>query len=89
MNLCFLKVCTYCYSLFPTLNVPSDLMPWLSSEPEKKRGKPVPPGPSTKPSGLTLLDKFVVGKDKGDGDDEMDVIVNDDGTMYAAGETND
>lgn len=64
-------------------------MPWLSSEPEKKRGKLVPPGPGTKLSEQTLFDHFDVAKDKKGGDDEMDVVMNEDGTMFVVGETND
>lgn len=67
-----------------------DLIPWISSEPEKKRGKPVPPAPGVKSSGPTLLDQFVVSsKDRKDGEEGMDVVMNEDGTMYAVGETND
>lgn len=56
---------------------PLDLIPWTSSEAEKKRSKPVP---GVKPSGRTLLDQFAVAKkEKG-----MEVVMNEDGTMYTA-----
>jgi len=55
-----------------------EIMAWTSAEPPVKRAKPK--GKGVAASGPTLLDSFVV---KAAVDDE-DVIMNEDGTMYAA-----
>lgn len=57
----------------------TEIMPWTSAEPPVKRTKPKTKGVAA--SGPTLLDSFVV---KGAVETE-DVIMNEDGTMHAAG----
>lgn len=54
-------------------------MAWTSAEPPVKRAKPK--GKGVAASGPTLLDSFVV---KAGVDEDEDVIMNEDGTMYAA-----
>ena len=70
------------------LNRPfSEIMPWsiVAEAPNIKR--PKPKGTASKSSGITMLDSFVGNKmgaeDESDGGD---IVMNDDGTMYAAGD---
>lgn len=74
----------------PFANVSSsrtiEVMPWTSTDPPPKRAKPkglgMKPTESTAP---TLLDKFVGNKkEEGDESGEENIIMNEDGTMYAA-----
>ena len=55
-----------------------EIMAWTSAEPPVKRAKPKGKAVA---SGPTLLDSFVVKAAV----DTEDVIMNEDGTMYAAG----
>jgi hypothetical protein len=65
---------------------PPDLIPWLSTEPEKKRGKPTAREVTAKNSSApTLHDHFSISN-KRTGGPEVDVIMNEDGTMSAVGE---
>ena len=62
-------------------------MPWsiVAEAPAVKRSKPK--GATAKSSGLTMLDSFVGNKMGADDEsDGGDVVMNDDGTMYAAGD---
>lgn len=54
-----------------------EIMAWTSTEPPAKRAKPK--GKGVAASGPTLLDSFVKAAVETD-----DVIMNEDGTMYAA-----
>ena len=56
-----------------------EIMAWTSAEPPVKRAKPK--GKGVAASGPTLLDSFVVKAAV----ETEDVIMNEDGTMYAAG----
>ena len=57
-----------------------EIMAWTSAEPPAKRARPKEKGVAS--SGPTLLDSFVV---KAAVEPTEDVIMNEDGTMYAAG----
>jgi len=61
-------------------------MPWSIVEaPAIKRSKPK--AMASKSSGLTMLDSFVGNKPGADDEiDGGDIVMNDDGTMYAAGD---
>lgn len=56
-----------------------EIIAWTSAEPPVKRAKPK--GKGVAASGPTLLDSFVVKAAV----ETEDVIMNEDGTMYAAG----
>lgn len=58
-------------------------MAWTrtSAEPPVKRAKPKGKGKGVASSGPTLLDSFVVKT----AEESEDVVMNEDGTMYAAG----
>jgi hypothetical protein len=56
-----------------------EIMTWTSAEPPVKRAKPKGKGVAS--SGPTLLDSFVVRT----AEESEDVVMNEDGTMYAAG----
>jgi len=62
-------------------------MPWsiVAEAPTIKR--PKPKGAASKSSGLTMLDSFVGNKMGADDESDVgDVVMNDDGTMYVAGD---
>ena len=59
-------------------NMISEIMPWISTDPEAKRPKPQPSGTMLKPS-PTLLDRFVGSS--GDQNDDKDIVLHADGTM--------
>lgn len=77
MNLCSLKA-----SLIPhndaQLTYVTDIIPVTAEPPRRPRKRPGVSEP-------TMLDQFMAGgaeEDEGDGDD---IVMNEDGTMYAAG----
>lgn len=67
------------------------MLPWTSAEPPAKRPKPVGKSKGTtkdsangdSAKGPTLLDTFVVNRGETE-EDANDVVMNEDGTMYAA-----
>ncbi|KIM43301.1 hypothetical protein M413DRAFT_444120 [Hebeloma cylindrosporum] len=64
-----------------------EIMPWSipAEAPAIKRSKPK--GTASKASGLTMLDSFVGNKIGADNEsDGGDIVMNEDGTMYAAGD---
>jgi hypothetical protein len=80
--------CYFGQLAFEFLNQVLELIPWTASDavPKRKIGKPrdAKEGISAAP---TLLDQFVItAKKDGDKSDNSNLVVNDDGTMYVAGD---
>ncbi|KAF8908995.1 histone-fold-containing protein [Gymnopilus junonius] len=62
-----------------------DIMPWTSADPPAKRQKPVgkaPGGKGNDAAQTSLLDQFMVNR-KDTEEDREDIVMNEDGTMYA------
>ena len=90
---CFLKVCSLPFALSPSAShsVLSDILPWTIPEaPVNKRPRIKAAGPALKAE-ATILDQFIVGKRSAESDEDGgdDVVMNEDGTMYAAGTAED
>jgi hypothetical protein len=69
----------------------SEILPWTLPEASvNKRPRTKAAGPALKAE-ATIMDQFIVGKKGAESDenDEDDVIMNEDGTMYAAGTADD
>jgi DNA polymerase epsilon subunit 4 len=63
-----------------------EIIPWLASDPPAKRK---PKGTAGVKGAPTLLDQFVVSSKGGEQEDGGDIVMNEDGTMFAAGEEMD
>jgi len=73
----FLEGMKYSFSRFPFAWKDFSVILEIIDVPNIKRSKP-----RGTDGGPTMLESFVVNKDESDGDD---IVMNEDGTMYAAG----